>query len=159
MGSEFSGGVVMRRILQGLCAFVFLFALAFPLQDVSAKPNYVDDAQNYLIWDTGNRYGSAVDLSSAIVVKDTPEYIIVAAFDYLVNYGNPAGGLKHSLTSKGIVYFKEYKQIAHLYYAHDSNSMYKKREWYKITSGFLLMDHAYPIIKERAIQNTKKISS
>ena len=45
----------MRRILQGLCAFVFLFALAFPLQDVSAKPRYFDKAQNYLVWNTGPR--------------------------------------------------------------------------------------------------------
>lgn len=154
MGSGFSGGVVMRRILQGLCAFVFLFALAFPLQDVSAKPMYFDDAQNYLIWDTGTHHGSAVDLSSAVVVKDTPAYIIIAALDYFVTYDKSA---EYPMRSKNTVYFKEYKQSAHLYVTSDFQNRYQKGEWHKITNIYTSIRHAYPILKERAIQNTKNI--
>ncbi|WP_296827727.1 hypothetical protein [uncultured Megasphaera sp.] len=156
MGSGFSGGAVMRRILQGLCAFVFLFALAFPLHDVSAKPRYFDDAQNYLIWDTGTHHGSAVDLSSAVVVKDTPEYIIIAALDYFVTYDKSA---EYPMRSQNTVYFKEYKQTSDLYFTSDYENRYQNGEWRKLTNVFVMIRHAYPIIKERAIQNTKKISA
>ena len=160
MGSEFSGGVVMRRILQGLCAFVFLFALAFPLQDVSAKPRYFDKAQNYLVWNTGPHHDSTVDLSSAVIVKDTPEYIIVAALDYFIPYDKLT---EYSMRSEGTVYFKEYKQRAGIYWISAKSNKSQKGKWFKLEKknslGYGPEFEAYPIIKERAIQNTKKISS
>lgn len=143
----------MKRILQVLCAFAFLFALAFPMQQASAS-RYFDDAQNYLIWNSGSHHGSAVDLSSAVVVQDTSKYIVVAALNYLVTYARPQEGVERAIAPSGTEYFREYKNGSGVYHMNDLvHGHYPEGPWYKLN---LKTDvNAYYLIKERAIQNTK----
>lgn len=143
----------MKRILQVLCAFAFLFALAFPVQQASASL-YFDDAQNYLIWDSGSRHGSAVDLSSAVVVQDTSKYIVVAALNYLVTYARPQEGVERAITPNGTAYFREHKNGSGVYFMNDPTSgHYPNGRWSKMM--FHTEENAYYLIKARAIQNTK----
>lgn len=145
--------MAMKKIFQLLCIFAFLFAVAFPGQKTEAA-TYFDDAQNYLIWDSGSHHGSAVDLSSAVVIQDTSKYIVIAALDYLATYARPSDGLERSLEPQGTVYFKEYKNGAGLFSSTDILNHYQKGEWFKVypnSQGAKV----YPIIKARALQNTK----
>lgn len=148
----------MKRILQVLCAFAFLFALAFPVQQASAQPMYFDDAQNYLVWDRGSHRGSAVDLSSAVVVKDTSKYTIIAALNNSVAFAWPKEGVEPSITPMGTIYFKEYKNGSGLYWGFDWSPNYDSGKWYQVTSYNPRTREAYPLIKARAIQNTKNIN-
>lgn len=145
----------MKRILQVLCAFAFLFALAFPMQQASAS-RYFDDAQNYLVWDRGSHRGSAVDLSSAVVVKDTSKYTIIAALNYLVAFGWPKEGEERSITPRGTIYFKEYKNGSGLYRAFDLSQNNTLSGWNPVKTQYNpITREAYPLIKARAIQNTR----
>lgn len=116
--------MAMKKIFQLLCIFAFLFAVAFPGQKTEAA-SYFDDAQNYLIWDSGSHRGSAVDLSSAVVIQDTSKYIVIVALDYLVTYERPSDGIERSIEPKGNVYFKEYKDSSDLFWTSDTLKHYR----------------------------------
>lgn len=147
--------MAMKKIFQLLCIFAFLFAVAFPGQKTEAA-TYFDDAQNYLIWDSGSHHGSAVDLSSAVVIQDTSKYIVIAALDYLVTYERPSDGIERSIEPKGNVYFKEYKDSSDLFCTSDTLNHYRDGKWFKMDKKIQMQGiKAYPIIKARALQNTK----
>jgi hypothetical protein len=109
---------------------------------------YFDENYNYLIWDTGNHIGSAVDLSSAVVIKEDRDRIVIAALSYVVNYRTG------SMDPDGTEYFVENKEARTLYakrkYKNGSSS-----EWFDLSSSLSRMHwKAYSTIKSRAIDNS-----
>lgn len=89
-------------MIVGNTLFSLQFCSANPLQRVNGH-TYVDESLNYLIWDSGSHGGSAVDLSSATIVKESENMILFAALDYFINYDNRKN--KKIVTANSI-YFK-----------------------------------------------------
>lgn len=70
--------IVFLALIVGNTLVSLQFCSANPLQRVNGH-TYVDESLNYLIWDSGSHGGSAVDLSSATIVKESENMMLVAA--------------------------------------------------------------------------------
>lgn len=106
---------------------------------------YWDDAQNYLIYSSGNHGGSAIDLSSVIIIKDTANYMIIEGLDYFY-WDNKIRPAKYG-------FFLESKEGRDIY-CDSANSLEECNNWQRIT--WLQGEKAYLIIKQHALSNTIK---
>ena len=69
----------MRKLYHFLVVTVFLLCL---VPQTCLAIMYANGDANYPIWNTGNRGGSAFDLSSCVITRDTDSELIICAFNY-----------------------------------------------------------------------------
>ena len=98
----------MRMFHHFLVVTVFLLCL---VPQTCLAIMYANGDANFPIWNTGNRGGSAFDLSSCVITQDTESELVICAINYGLTY---TGGDGHTyengtLESRGYVYFAEDK--------------------------------------------------
>lgn len=110
----------IKRIIWGL-----ILGVSVMMSQISCNAAfYFDDAKNYLVYDTGNHAGQAVDLSSAVIVKNNPDVMVIAVLSYEVWYNS------HTMEGPITTYFMKMKK---------ANVIIGRINWMeKITSGLSL---------------------
>lgn len=110
---------------------------------------YIDEKLNYLIWDTGSHGGSAVDLSSATIVKESENMMLIAALDYFMNYD------KDTIKPIGYLYLYENKKTKS-YYFKTARSINETKKWIEYTN-MIGYRNSLDLVKSKAIDH--RISS
>lgn len=76
--------------------------------------------RNYPVYASGNQFGSALDLSSAYVVSDDGEELIIAVSEVSINYA------EDRIVDVGRMTFKEDRQQGIAYYCHEESGICKR---------------------------------
>ena len=94
----------MRNIHHCLWIAVFLLCL---VPQTCFAIMYANGDANYPIWNTGNRGGSALDLSSAVITEENDYEMVICAFNYTLTYTGGDGRTYENgtLEPNGYVYF------------------------------------------------------
>lgn len=100
---------IFLALIIGNTLFLPNFCVADPMPYVKGQM-YFDQDLNYLIWSTGSHGGSAVDLSSAVIVKESDSMMLVAALNFSANYD------KDTLKPDGTLYVYKNKEANSYYY-------------------------------------------
>ena len=98
----------MKKMYRFVMAAVFLLCL---LPQTCFALMYANADANYPIWNTGNRGGSALDLSSCVITEDSESKRVICAINYRLTYTEGDGRTYEngSLEPNGYVYFTEDK--------------------------------------------------
>lgn len=99
----------MRKLHHFLVITVFLLCL---VPQTCLAIMYANGDANYPIWNTGNRGGSAFDLSSCVITRDTDSELVICAFNYHLTYTAGDGRTYENgdLEPRGYVNFSEDKR-------------------------------------------------
>lgn len=131
----------IKRIIWGL-----ILGVSVMMSQISCNAAfYFDDAKNYLVYDTGNHAGQAADLSSAVIVKNNPDVMVIAVLSYEVWYNS------HTREGPITTYFMKMKK-SQCYYWKDKLDG-EDNEWFEFTDDSFSRE-AYCIIESKAIDNT-----
>lgn len=136
--------IVFLALIVGNALSSLQFCSANPLPRVNGH-TYVDENLNYLIWDTGSHGGSAVDLSSATIVKESQNMMLVAALDYFVNYD------KGTMKPTGYLYLYENKKTKS-YYWKTAQTIEENKKWFEYTNARFYRD-ALSLVISKAIDH------
>ena len=86
-----------KRVLLFVALVCFCACAAIPMQSVFADAQTVAKVDgvwcyhgdlNYPMWETGNQFGSALDVSSAYIKRETDQYFYIETLDYFVSYSD-----------------------------------------------------------------------
>ena len=94
---------------------------------------------NYPIWSAGNAFCNALDVSSADIVSEDENILLIAVLDDTIRMKD------NSMTGQAVIYFEESKADGTMYYWYDENK--KTRLSFKKGNPPGAMNDAYYVVK------------
>ena len=139
----------MRKLVVILCAVIVFFCNIAEARSII----YANSDPNYPIWMSGNRGGSALDLSSSIEIPVDNHFLQICARNFSLLYKNGDGETYENgeLESHGFVYFREYNDGSGLFYAL-SDYPTDDLNWEKVdvhSSLFASVNDVYYLVKNK----------